>query len=362
MVEAVRAREELHPTALDSGVALLHPRRPMPSILGGPILAMARTERGIPFGGRHGADTDLFFLICSIDDRDHLQTLARLSRLAVDPDLLPPPCCAPAPEQPDRPRVAPSSRRRSAMSVSSSRPEARRLHGKPSVDKESIANPLAIEAPTELSIKPAAKPNVLFVGDAAWPEFAAVHGWLEIHSQLATVANLTAALEKIAAVEINPELVVLAQTLAGRIFRPRCRRFAAPRAPNAVERAVGERLRRHRANRTAGGRRNSALLASMDRPNGARVRPAISRPLPDLELAADIDRRRTPACASIAASIARRIARPRTGRHCRAARRNGPGAMRCLPAIWFRGALAAESPLAVLGRRSVRGVGCSVVA
>jgi PTS system nitrogen regulatory IIA component len=88
MAEAVRAREDLHPTALDSGVAMLHPRRPMPSILGAPLLAFGRTDRGIPFGGRHGADTDLFFLICSLDDRDHLQFLARLSRLAADPDLL----------------------------------------------------------------------------------------------------------------------------------------------------------------------------------------------------------------------------------------------------------------------------------
>lgn len=88
MAEAVRAREDLHPTALDSGVALLHPRRPMPSILGAPLLAFARTDQAIAFGGRHGADTDLFFLICSLDDREHLQTLARLSRLAGNPDLL----------------------------------------------------------------------------------------------------------------------------------------------------------------------------------------------------------------------------------------------------------------------------------
>ncbi len=39
MSEAVQAREELHPTALDSGVSLLHPRRPQTSILGGPLLA-----------------------------------------------------------------------------------------------------------------------------------------------------------------------------------------------------------------------------------------------------------------------------------------------------------------------------------
>jgi PTS system nitrogen regulatory IIA component len=86
MAEAVRARENLHPTALDNGVALLHPRRPMTNILAEPLLALGRTHRGIPFGG--GNLTDIFFLICSTDDRGHLRLLARLSRLVGDPALL----------------------------------------------------------------------------------------------------------------------------------------------------------------------------------------------------------------------------------------------------------------------------------
>jgi len=88
MVEAVRARESLHPTALDNGVALLHPRRPLPSILADPVLALGRTHQGIPFGGQRGSLTDLFFLVCSIDDQGHLRVLARLSRLIADADFL----------------------------------------------------------------------------------------------------------------------------------------------------------------------------------------------------------------------------------------------------------------------------------
>jgi PTS system nitrogen regulatory IIA component len=88
MADAIKDREEMHPTALDSGVALMHPRRPLPNILGETFLAFGRTERGIPFGGSRGTLTDLFFLILSIDDRGHLQTLARLSRLVGDPELL----------------------------------------------------------------------------------------------------------------------------------------------------------------------------------------------------------------------------------------------------------------------------------
>jgi PTS system nitrogen regulatory IIA component len=50
-------------------------------LLGEPLLALGRTSGGIPFGGEHGTLTDVFFLICSVDDSQHLRTLARLSRL-----------------------------------------------------------------------------------------------------------------------------------------------------------------------------------------------------------------------------------------------------------------------------------------
>lgn len=87
MAEAVRAREDLLPTALENGVALLHPRRPLASILEQSYIAFGRTDRGIPFGAPRGALTDLFFLILSVDDGGHLRTLARLSRLISDPAL-----------------------------------------------------------------------------------------------------------------------------------------------------------------------------------------------------------------------------------------------------------------------------------
>lgn len=88
MIEAVRRREDLYPTALDTGVALLHPRRPMSSILGEACLALGRTLQGIPFASGRGSLTDIFFLICSTDDRGHLRTLARLSRLLAEPGFL----------------------------------------------------------------------------------------------------------------------------------------------------------------------------------------------------------------------------------------------------------------------------------
>ena len=88
MADALKKREDLHPTALDNGVALLHPRRPIPSILGETFLMLGISPRGIPFGGGHGNLTDIFFLLCSTDDRIHLRILARLSRLLTLPDFL----------------------------------------------------------------------------------------------------------------------------------------------------------------------------------------------------------------------------------------------------------------------------------
>ncbi|MCP4192915.1 MAG: PTS transporter subunit EIIA [Planctomycetaceae bacterium] len=87
MEEAVRAREQLQTTAMESGIALLHPRRPLSNILSEPVLAIGVSHQGIPFGGSRRL-TDLFFLICSTDDRGHLRTLARLSRLISNEDLV----------------------------------------------------------------------------------------------------------------------------------------------------------------------------------------------------------------------------------------------------------------------------------
>lgn len=80
MAQAVQERESLHPTALESGVALLHPRRPQTSILADSVLALGICAAPIPFSDA-GQMTDIFFLICSYDDRSHLRILARLSRI-----------------------------------------------------------------------------------------------------------------------------------------------------------------------------------------------------------------------------------------------------------------------------------------
>lgn len=84
MAEAVQAREALHPTALENGVALLHPRRPQASILSDSLVALGISPQPIPFGNAAGHLTDVFFLICSTDDQVHLRILARLARIVSD--------------------------------------------------------------------------------------------------------------------------------------------------------------------------------------------------------------------------------------------------------------------------------------
>jgi nitrogen PTS system EIIA component len=88
ILEAIRQREEMASTALPSGVAIPHPRRPLAKALGAPVMAYGRTVSGIPFGEPSGTLTDIFFLVCCQDDGTHLRVLARLSRLLLRPGFL----------------------------------------------------------------------------------------------------------------------------------------------------------------------------------------------------------------------------------------------------------------------------------
>jgi nitrogen PTS system EIIA component len=86
---AVKYREELGTTALEGGVAIPHPLRPLSAkAQGDGVIAFGRTGRGIPFGAPDGGLTDLFFLVSCRDATTHLRVLARLSRLMMRPGFL----------------------------------------------------------------------------------------------------------------------------------------------------------------------------------------------------------------------------------------------------------------------------------
>ena len=90
MAKAVRQREEIASTALTGGVCLMHPRRPLTSLLAEPFIALGITSAPIQMGqiGQDAIPVDVFFLLCSTDSADHLRTLARLGRLIRQDDFL----------------------------------------------------------------------------------------------------------------------------------------------------------------------------------------------------------------------------------------------------------------------------------
>jgi PTS system nitrogen regulatory IIA component len=81
LLAAVQEREEMYSTALPNGVALPHPRRPLPYATAEPLVCVARVSAGIPFGAPDGRLTYIFFLVCSHEERQHLCVLARLAMM-----------------------------------------------------------------------------------------------------------------------------------------------------------------------------------------------------------------------------------------------------------------------------------------
>lgn len=88
LLESLVEREKLCSTALAGGLALLHPRNHEPYMFGDSFVVVGKSVGQIPFGSPDGATTDVFFLICSQDDRIHLHVLARLCMMCHQTSLL----------------------------------------------------------------------------------------------------------------------------------------------------------------------------------------------------------------------------------------------------------------------------------
>ncbi len=88
ILKAVMEREELMSTAFDNGVAIPHPRNPMPDAIDNPVVAFGRTNTGIAFGAKNNSKTDCFFMVICKDTRMHLQVIARLARMIQLPDFM----------------------------------------------------------------------------------------------------------------------------------------------------------------------------------------------------------------------------------------------------------------------------------
>ncbi len=74
-------RESLCSTAVSGGVALCHPRQPIPEAIQCEFLCFLRTEQPVDFGAENGEGTSLFFLLVAPDDRSHLHGIVRLARI-----------------------------------------------------------------------------------------------------------------------------------------------------------------------------------------------------------------------------------------------------------------------------------------
>ncbi len=81
ILKAVKDREDVMSTGFENGIAIPHPRNPLPDAIGQSVIAFGRTLSGIPFGAPRRALTDMFFLVLARDAATHLQILARLGRI-----------------------------------------------------------------------------------------------------------------------------------------------------------------------------------------------------------------------------------------------------------------------------------------
>ncbi len=88
LLESLMEREKLCSTALSGGLALLHPRNHEPYMFEDSFVVVGKTIAQVPFGSPDRSTTDIFFLICSQDDRIHLHVLARLCMMCHNTSLL----------------------------------------------------------------------------------------------------------------------------------------------------------------------------------------------------------------------------------------------------------------------------------
>lgn len=81
LLVSLEERERLCSTGMPGGIAFLHPRHPDLYLASESFMVLGRAARPLPFGAADGAPTDLFLLMCCLDERLHLHALARICLL-----------------------------------------------------------------------------------------------------------------------------------------------------------------------------------------------------------------------------------------------------------------------------------------
>src|SRR6266536_5512073 len=87
LLRALQEREQLHSTGIGDGIALPHARNALAGLVDGAIIVFGRHSAGIEYGALDGVAARLFFLLVAPTVSQHLNILARLSRLLRDPQL-----------------------------------------------------------------------------------------------------------------------------------------------------------------------------------------------------------------------------------------------------------------------------------
>ena len=87
LLAALLEREKLCSTGLGTGVALPHTRSSIPGISENALLVFGRHEQGIDYGAADGQPVHLFFLLIAPNVSQHLQLMARLTRVLRKPEV-----------------------------------------------------------------------------------------------------------------------------------------------------------------------------------------------------------------------------------------------------------------------------------
>jgi mannitol/fructose-specific phosphotransferase system IIA component (Ntr-type) len=87
VLQALIERESLCSTAVGKGVAIPHPKEPLPGALNGIALAVLRLAQGLDLDAPDKLPVTLFFLTGAEDRRQHLLILGKLARILKDDTL-----------------------------------------------------------------------------------------------------------------------------------------------------------------------------------------------------------------------------------------------------------------------------------
>ncbi len=75
------AREKLLSTGVGNGIAIPHPRDPIPTLRQPAVIVLGRSKKGIDFNAADGKPVHLFFLLCCQNMEIHLHVLGCLAQL-----------------------------------------------------------------------------------------------------------------------------------------------------------------------------------------------------------------------------------------------------------------------------------------